>query len=237
MTAQTIVLTQLLSRMTSFNQDRHLEARRIIFKELSEEPGAQINGPIEDDLGEIASEIEMLGVSDTTELRTRNTVHRGILRGLHYATMSDRYEELPEAHTETFEWAFHNSTAEQETWDNLSGWLKADGGIYWVSGKADSGKSTFMKHIYDDFRTRKYLKESGKDVPLCVATFFFWNSGSKEQKTQSGLLHALLFQILEKHPELGSVAFPATWAKLYSSAVSPSWIPGGHSDTESWSLK
>jgi len=150
--------------------------------------------------------------------------------------MSDRYEEVLEAHAETFEWAFHNSTAEQQTWSNLSQWLKTDGGIYWASGKAGSGKSTFMKHVYNDSRTRKYLREWAKDVPLCIATFFFWNSGTKEQKSQSGLLRALLFQVLKKHPELGPGIFPATWTKLYSKAVSQK--PSKVEDfIDLWSLK
>lgn len=235
-TAQTIVFTQLLSRIGTLNRSQHLETRRIMFKQISEEGGIECLKLMEDNIGEIVAKIEMLDVSAAEELRTRKRVHTGILQSLHYLAMSDRYEEVQEAHAETFEWAFHDSTAEQQTWSNLSRWLKVDGGIYWVSGKAGSGKSTFMKHIYDDSRTRKYLKQWANGIPLCVATFFFWNSGTKEQKSQSGLLRALLFQVLEKHPELGPVICPLIWTKLYSNAITR------HSEqptepTVSWSLK
>lgn len=232
MTAQTIAITQLLSRVVPLNPDGHLRTRRIMFDKMWEEVDDDAR---DDSIDGIVAEIEMLDVSGAAETKTRTTVQNGILRGLHYPTMSDRYEEVLEAHAETFEWAFHDSTAEQQTWSNLSHWLKADSGIYWVSGKAGSGKSTFMKHIYDDGRTLKYLEEWANKVPLCVATFFFWNSGPKEQKSQSGLLRALIFQVLQKHPELGPVIFPATWTRLYSRAVSqPS---NAENDTESWSLK
>ncbi|KAG4418327.1 hypothetical protein IFR04_008536 [Cadophora malorum] len=239
MAEQTIVFTQILSRLASFNRDGHLRVRSTMFEELRKEAEANTKNYeiVVDNIGEIVAAVEMLDVSDAAELRTRNSVQREILRRLRYATMSERYEEVLEAHAETFEWAFYDSTAEQQTWHNLSQWLRTDGGIYWVSGKAGSGKSTFMKHIYDDDRTREQLKEWAKDVPLCLATFFFWNSGSKEQKSQSGLLRSLLFQILEKHRELGPVMFPGTWTKLYRKAVNQALEVDESIDTESWSLK
>ncbi|KAL2061695.1 hypothetical protein VTL71DRAFT_7073 [Oculimacula yallundae] len=239
MAEQTIVFTQILSRLTSFNRDGHLRVRSTIFEELRKESDANTNNNemVIDNIGEIVAAVEMLDVSDAAEHRTRNSVQREILRHLRYATMSERYEEVLEAHAETFEWAFYDSTAEQQTWHNLSQWLRTDGGIYWVSGKAGSGKSTFMKHIYDENRTREQLKEWAKDVPLCLATFFFWNSGNKEQKSQSGLLRSLLFQILEKHRELGPVMFPATWTKLYRKAVKQALELDEATGTESWSLK
>lgn len=69
--------------------------------------------------------------------------------------------------------------------------------MYWVCGKAGSGKSTFMKHMYDERKTRQFLSVWAGNHRLCVATFFFWNSGTREQKSQrqklaTSLLHYLL---------------------------------------------
>lgn len=59
----------------------------------------------------------------------------------------------------------------------------------------------------------------GRQAPLCLATFFFWLSGTPEEKSQVGLLRALLFQILSSCPQLASVAFPEIWSKNYTSSI------------------
>ena len=56
--------------------------------------------------------------------------------------------------------------------------------MYWVSGKAGSGKSTFMKHILDSPRTEECLKTWAGDDFLSIATISFWDSGTREQKSQ-----------------------------------------------------
>lgn len=45
-------------------------------------------------------------------------------------------------------------------------------------------------------------------MPVLVATFFFWNSGTQEQRSQVGLLRSLLFQILHHQPALMHLVFP-----------------------------
>jgi hypothetical protein len=183
MTAQMVAVTQLLSRLETLNQDEHQRTRQAIFRVLcasDEALPSQLCGNFDNDVDGIIADIEMLDISEAAESRTRDTVQNSILKTLRYPSMSDRYEDIVEAHPETFEWAFHDSTAKQRKWSNIPEWLKIDSGIYWVSGKAGSGKSTFMKHVLDEGRTREYLKEWAKESPLFVATFFFWNSGTKE---------------------------------------------------------
>ena len=67
-------------------------------------------------------------------------------------------------------------------------WLTQENGIYWVNGKAGSGKSTLMRHIYDNPHTREALKEWAGDTQLIVSEWFFWNTGSLDQRSQTGLL-------------------------------------------------
>jgi hypothetical protein len=157
---------------------------------------------------DITARIEMLNVSDDNERMLRTAVQDAIFQSIQYPSMTDRYEDIVEAYPKTFEWAFHDPTEKQLPWSNISRWIELENGIYWVNGKAGSGKPTFMKHIFDDERTRRYLRCWAQDTPLCVATFFFWNSGSKEQKSQVGLLRALLFQVLSQYPDLIQIMHP-----------------------------
>jgi hypothetical protein len=53
----------------------------------------------------ITAEIEMLGVSNDTEQQLRSPVSQKIRKSLSYPEMSCRYEDIIEAHQETFEWA------------------------------------------------------------------------------------------------------------------------------------
>ncbi|PMD21752.1 hypothetical protein NA56DRAFT_748726 [Hyaloscypha hepaticicola] len=179
--------------------------------------------------------IEMLNVSKAAEVELRKSICNKILQSLRYPAMSHRYEDVLEAYPKTFEWAFHDPTEEQLQWSNLTHWLAKDGGVYWVNGKAGSGKSTFMKHLYDDPRTSRYLATWAGNIPLCVSTFFFWNSGNREQKSQPGLLRALLYQVLRKHPKLVPISMPELWATTYSRAVNDNYL--GEDLTRFWSLR
>ncbi len=166
---------------------------------------------------------DAIDVSFKDEQRARSLVHSTILDSLRYSTMRTRYEEVFEAYPKTFDWLFNESTTPELTaeqpWSSFVDWLRDGSGVYWVNGKAASGKSTFMRYIYDSSQTREYLKNWAKDIPLCIATFFFWNSGSSEQKSQSGLLRALLYQVLENCPQLTPIVFPSLWARIYSQTV------------------
>jgi hypothetical protein len=151
--AITIAVSQILSRLESQNQGSHdieLRSRSAILKQICQRENLQHHIS-----QEITAGIEMLSVSDGVEQRVRKSVQMTILRRLGYAEMTNRYEDVVEAHPETFEWAF-SVPAEQQAWSDLSGWLKEGSGVYWVSGKAGSGKSTFMKHLVDDKQKRLY---------------------------------------------------------------------------------
>jgi hypothetical protein len=211
MNALTITITQLLSRLESLNQDNHRRTRDIILQSICRKEGIQFS-----EEQEITAAIEMLDVSDTTERQLQTSIQHGILRSLRDPTTTSRYEDLAEAHPNTFNWAFHDSTEDQLPWDNLKEWCESGNGVYWVSGKAGSGKSTLMKHLFDSPKTAKYLGKWARNIPLCFATFFFWNSGTKEQKSELGCLRALLFQVLRIYPALTPVIFPAEWANSYS---------------------
>jgi hypothetical protein len=142
--------------------------------------------------------------------------------------MKARYEDVREPYPRTFDWLFDDvatpaltslEATPERPWNSFVNWLRSGTGVYWVNGKAASGKSTLMRYIYDSKSTWECLQEWTKNTPLCPATFFFWNSGNSEQKSQSGLLRALLYQVLKNHPQLAPLVFPSLWARIYSQTV------------------
>jgi len=249
MASLTTTISLLLSRLKPVDKDEHHLIRDDVFKKIPQNPSSSSNevGEIDAEsemleykmsqqerkrrisIGEITAAIEMLDISMPEEHELRASVADRIIHSLSYTAMTNRYEDVVEAHPQTFEWAFHDPTEDQLPWSNFSEWLRAGRGVYWVSGKAGSGKSTFMKHIFDSGRTREYLEAWAEDIPLCVASFFFWNSGSTEQKSQVGCLRALLFQFSQSpliwFPRCCPSYSQNCTLKLYDKAVSTTVIP------------
>jgi hypothetical protein len=87
-------------------------------------------------------------------------------------------------------------------------WLESDSKhLFWLSGKAASGKSTLMKYLYNDKRTKNKLKKwAGASEPI-LAAFFFFERGDVLQKSREGLLRSLLYQILSQRRDLIPLAF------------------------------
>ena len=173
----------------------------------------------EDESSGLASAFDMLSVLPSREFALRRRAADIIIQSLRYDKMTHRYEDVLEAYPRTFEWIFDDNTRSQAPWNNFASWLKDGQGVYWISGKAGSGKSTLMKHIFDDSRTPLFLQGWAQEKPLCQASFFFWNSGSEEQRSQAGCLKALLFQIFQQYPDLVFVVVPRRWADSYTTFV------------------
>lgn len=150
------------------------------------------------------------------------------LQSLHFPLIDDRYESIPEAHCQTFSWIFIESEQKDGFSSNFVKWLREGRGIYWVNGKAGSGKSTLMRYIFNDERTRIHLNHWAEGVSLEVAGFFFWNSGSLIQRSQRGLFQSLLFQILQRRPNLVRVAFPEAWARNSVSEIASTTVAWQH---------
>lgn len=82
-------------------------------------------------------------------------------------------------------------------WDSFSNWLSSTDAIYWISGKPGSGKTTVVKYVSADERTKKYLNIW---CPGCaIVSHYFWLPGSSMQRNMEGLLYSLLYQLLESN--------------------------------------
>ena len=64
--------------------------------------------------------------------------------------MEDRIERVAQAYENTFQWIWEDRTLSEEPWSNFVEWLESDSRLYWITGKAGSGKSTLMKFICQD---------------------------------------------------------------------------------------
>ena len=129
-------------------------------------------------------------------------VRRKLLNDLKFLEMSDRSDRIAEAHEKTFDWIFKEPRTGAKSWESFLKWLESGESLYWITGKAGSGKSTLMKYVYSNYRTLDHLESWAADVPLVTAAFFFWNSGTDLQMSQTGLLRTILYQVFQKEPEL-----------------------------------
>lgn len=114
------------------------------------------------------------------DLNTESSATRknhALLRSLCFKMMKVRETKIVAAHTNTFEWIFEGSGTNKPT--SFVNWLANQDGIYWVMGRAGSGKSTLMKFLASHRRTRKgLLRWAGANNRLVTANFFFWSAGT-----------------------------------------------------------
>ncbi|KAH6641125.1 hypothetical protein F5144DRAFT_641863 [Chaetomium tenue] len=167
------------------------------------------------------SNISTRGIPHTAQDVVDQKYQDKILETLWFRTMEAREEEIKPAHAKTLNWALEPPDGKVQ-WDDLSEWLRSGEDIYWVSGKAGSGKSTLMKRLYHHPRTKELLTEWANGGRVTLASFFFWNLGTPEQKNQEGLSRSLLHQILSRHPSLIREALPGMWKELHITKATPS---------------
>lgn len=139
------------------------------------------------------------------------------LNSLWFRCMGDRKDSVEPAHLKTLHWALKSANEREGMeveWDDLPEWLRSRTGLYWVCGKAGSGKSTLMKFLYDNPKTRTLLEAWAGDSPLTVGSFFFWGLGSQEQKSLEGLSRAILYQLLEAESSYLPLALPRLWREV-----------------------
>ena len=151
-------------------------------------------------------------IAERAETRVREQrLQARLLESLRFSELSDRHSRIAEAHDKTFQWIYRHPRVENNSWKSFTNWLQGDTLLYWITGKAGSGKSTLMKYIHNDVRTLEHLKTWAGGVALVTAAFFFWNSGTSMQMSQAGLLRSLLFQTLERLPTLTPYVVPGRW--------------------------
>lgn len=127
-----------------------------------------------------------------------------ILRSLSFEEMALRHASIPEAYVKTYEWVLEEHSLSSD-------WLRRGHGLFWVNGKAGSGKSTLMKFLAAHRQTRDALDEWCGSQQLVMADFYFWYLGSNMQKSIKGLLQSIIYRILSRRPDLAPFLCPRRW--------------------------
>ena len=135
-----------------------------------------------------------------------------ILESLFYPDISSRQEQVDDQFDgikNSYDWIFEEPPIRKlgpyhhgYWWDDFARWLRVGHGVYWINGKAGSGKSTLMNCICNHSRRLELLGEWCSSRRLLTPAFFFWNAGTRLQKSIDGLLRSLVYQMLKECREL-----------------------------------
>ncbi|KAK1854116.1 hypothetical protein CCHR01_03309 [Colletotrichum chrysophilum] len=144
-----------------------------------------------------------------------------ILDELRVDGMKTRFEEVEEAHESSFAWILDtDSPLEEDTSfgsqarQQLVMWSLHGHGIFYISGKPGSGKSTIMKHLCQSSKMKKHLRAWAGEKSLLMASFFFWQLGADMQKSLDGMRRALLFSVSEEVRTLIQTVFPKHYQSI-----------------------
>ena len=125
---------------------------------------------IEKNVTDVKATIQDLEISQQqyrkqeAQIRDHQQTCENLLRSLAFVGMNSRMNEVSDSHPKTFEWIFDDNI--KRPWDSSAAWLPSSESIYWINGKAGSSKSTLMKFITNDPRTKSLLVQWSSDVVI-----------------------------------------------------------------------
>jgi nucleoside phosphorylase len=136
--------------------------------------------------------------SNGTTLCARSVVtpdqRQRYLESLKFTEIEVRHATISNAHAKTCRWLLNKS--EYQEWLSVSK-HHVHHGFLWIKGSPATGKSTIMKFAFANAK---------KSMPDTVAISFFFNArGGELEKSVLGMYRSLLFQLLEKIPDLQDV--------------------------------
>jgi hypothetical protein len=141
--------------------------------------------------------------------------YKELLDSLYYPEMFERQQSIKPPSFGTFQWIFDSSPPVQDDarWspgarlrEDMRGvfarWLGSNEPLFWISGKAGSGKSSLMSLIQSDPRTATALTPWSNGLHVYKFSFYFWRPGTELQKSICGLLRSLLYQLVKAKPAI-----------------------------------
>lgn len=147
-----------------------------------------------------------------------NSEANSIFDSLWFPEMRLRRNDISKAYEDTFSWLFTNRSP-------FRSWLMDSSDVFWVTGKAGSGKSTSMKYLANHRLTRDLLSTWAGMSKIVIAQNYMWNPGLAMQRNEEGMLQEILFQILssdrnlidliskKRHCDLQTLHFRDSWSK------------------------
>ncbi|KAK3984451.1 hypothetical protein QBC44DRAFT_375167 [Cladorrhinum sp. PSN332] len=227
-TVFSLKIINMLDRQSEALRNRDLEARQIAneFSKLSvvlEEMRSPTAKRRATDTASLFNELQITFKAIGSTLAELNR-HR-ILSSIRFEGMTDRQYDITEAEPETLDWILQKPLCDFSNHPDLkmtfSGWLSGGEGVFNITGKPGSGKSTLMKHL----ATRRLpptkellqLNPRATGKPVLVTGSYLWMLGqSKEQRSFAGLVRYILHELLRQAPELIKAVFPQYWADEWS---------------------
>jgi hypothetical protein len=160
------------------------------------------------DLGQLLSKMDSL----LRAMNTETLYPRKVLDSLYYVQMDDRRNRVSRAHSQTFQWIFRHKSDNDLLWDDFLEWLSSPHkhNIYWVRGKAGSGKSTLMRELDEKVSEQESLADLFQEAEFLKASSYLWNAGSVVQKSLSGLLLSLVYQLFQQRADLIDSTVPSS---------------------------
>ncbi|EEU36353.1 uncharacterized protein NECHADRAFT_52696, partial [Fusarium vanettenii 77-13-4] len=144
-----------------------------------------------------------------------------ILRSLQFEKIHLRDNGVQDPYENTFKWILEDDEGimshdfqedrKRHSRDMFLTWLSSGSGIFHISGKLGSGKSTLMRYLSTHSLTRIEIGKWAGDRTLVLASFFFWKPGSELQKSLQGLFRSLLYDVLTACPDLIRDTLPEYW--------------------------
>jgi hypothetical protein len=145
------------------------------------------------------------------KLATVHLPRESILSSLQYPDMANRRGAISEPSRSTYSWMFENKPSPPHPVTFMS-WLESGNGIFWITGKAGSGKSTLMKYIWDHEKTSAGLKRWANGRKILTTSHYFWYLGSTMEKSYSGLIRSISYGIFDSCPALMETATGSRWS-------------------------
>lgn len=135
------------------------------------------------------------------------------LASVSFPEMHGRQSQISEAHKQTFKWIFHDTP--NQSWSSFVSWLNSTSQpLYWITGKAGSGKSTLMKFIAHTRYLGHFLRSGHHSGPIVIASFYFWANGTAMEASPEGLYKSIIYQLLDNNRDLIPLVVPKTWELL-----------------------
>lgn len=143
------------------------------------------------------------GETPTFSVQLAPDFAHSIKKALFFPEEQYRQYEIKDAHRRTFGWTLRATSSP------LFLWLSGSDHLFWLNGKAGSGKSTLMKYLWENPSLSSILRQWAGHRSLLCCAFFFWHAGTHLQKSHTGILRSLMRQVLEERPDLAPTLFPS----------------------------
>jgi hypothetical protein len=122
-----------------------------------------------------------------------------VSKSLYYQDINSRRNQIYENTSEFYAWIWSNIGSNS----SFTKWLSDGRGVFWITGRPGSGKSTLVKYLINHPRTKEFLIQSRHDQDWRIVSFFFdFRAGKGFANNFEGLLRSLLLQITFEEPKI-----------------------------------